>query len=82
VRHPIYPTYIFLVCPAIVIAFASWPGLSIPFVAYGLYRLLIPREEARLEAVFDAHREYRRRVRGLVARVRRSSERTSRAMAA
>jgi protein-S-isoprenylcysteine O-methyltransferase Ste14 len=69
VRHPIYATYVFLVCPAVVIAVASWPGLSIPFVAYGLYRLLVPREELRLEAIFgDDYRDYRRRVGGIVPR--------------
>ncbi len=69
IRHPIYAAYIFLVCPAVVIVVASWPGLSIPFVAYGLYRLLIPREEAHLEAVFgDDYRDYRQRVGGIVPR--------------
>ena len=83
VRHPIYAAYIFLVCPAVVIAVASWPGLSIPFVAYGLYRLLIPREEARLEAVFgDEYRDYRRRVGGIVPRRRPAPDREDQARAA
>jgi protein-S-isoprenylcysteine O-methyltransferase Ste14 len=76
VRHPIYAVYIFLVCPAIVIAVASWPGLTIPCVAYGLYRLLIGREEARLEASFgDEYRVYRRRVGGIVPRRRAVDDR-------
>lgn len=82
-RHPIYAIYIFLVCPAVAIALASWPGLTVPFVAYGLYRLLIPREEARLEAVFgDEYRAYRRQVGGIVPRRRPARDREDQPRAA
>jgi protein-S-isoprenylcysteine O-methyltransferase Ste14 len=70
VRNPIYALFIFLVCPAVALVAGTWVVLATPFVAYGLYRLLIPREEAGLRARFgEAYEAYRRRVPGLVPRL-------------
>jgi hypothetical protein len=42
----VYATFILLACPAVALARASWLGLGVPFAACGIFRLLIPREEA------------------------------------
>ena len=69
VRNPIYSAFIFIECPGLVLALWSWPGLALPFVAYGLYRLWIPAEEELLRRRFgDYYGVYRRRVPGLVPR--------------
>ncbi len=71
VRHPIYADFIFLTCPAVVLVAWAWPMLALPFVAYGLYRLFIGGEEARLIEEFGAaYTAYRERVPALVPRLR------------
>jgi len=71
VRHPIYSAFIFLDCTAVVLIAWSWPMLVLPFFAYGVYRLLIGGEEARLAREFGAaYADYRRRVPALIPRFR------------
>jgi protein-S-isoprenylcysteine O-methyltransferase Ste14 len=75
VRHPIYATYILLVCPAVMLVVASWPGLAIPLVAYCFFRLLIPREERRLRTRFgDEYRAYERQSNRILPRLRAQAE--------
>jgi protein-S-isoprenylcysteine O-methyltransferase Ste14 len=71
VRHPIYSAFIFLDATAVALLAWSWPMLALPFVTYGVYRLLIGGEEARLEREFgSAYADYRERVPALVPRFR------------
>jgi protein-S-isoprenylcysteine O-methyltransferase Ste14 len=67
VRDPIYSAFIFLACAGLALLLWSWPGLTLPLIAYALYRRWIPLEEARLEQRFGAeYAAYRRRVPALV----------------
>jgi protein-S-isoprenylcysteine O-methyltransferase Ste14 len=69
VRNPIYSAFIFVECPGLVLALWAWPGLVLPFVAFGLYRLWIPAEEEVLRRRHGVYYEiYVRRVPGLVPR--------------
>jgi protein-S-isoprenylcysteine O-methyltransferase Ste14 len=69
VRNPIYSAFIFIECPGLVLWLWAWPALALPFVAYGLYRHYIPREEEGLRRTFGAaYDAYRRRVPALVPR--------------
>lgn len=75
VRHPIYAIHILLVCPAVALAVASWPGLTIPLVAYCLFRLLIPREERLLRTRFgDEYRAYEGHLNRILPRCRAQAE--------
>lgn len=67
VRNPIYSVFIFLTCPGLVLFLWSWPAFALPLLAYSLYRLFIPAEEAVLLERFGwEYAAYRRRVPGLV----------------
>ncbi len=67
VRNPIYSVFIFLACPGLVLFLWSWPGVALPLLAYSLYRLFIPAEEAVLRQRFGQEYDaYLRRVPGLV----------------
>jgi len=67
VRHPIYAAFIFVECPGLALALWAWPGLALPLVAYGLYRLWVPVEEEELWQRFGSqYGAYCRQVRGVV----------------
>ena len=71
VRNPLYSAFIFLASAGLALLLWSWPGLTLPLIAYALYRRWIPLEEARLERRFGAeYAAYRRRVPALVPRLR------------
>jgi protein-S-isoprenylcysteine O-methyltransferase Ste14 len=71
VRNPLYSAFIFLACAGLALLLWSWPGLTLPLIAYALYRRWIPLEEARLERRFGAeYAAYRRRVPALVPHLR------------
>ncbi len=44
-RHPIYGTWILFTVPGVVLIFPYLLGITIPFVMYGIFRLLIVKEE-------------------------------------
>jgi protein-S-isoprenylcysteine O-methyltransferase Ste14 len=61
-RHPLYGAWIVLLLPGIAILTRSWPFLLMPFVAYGVFKSLIGREDNYLEERFGkAYIDYRER---------------------
>lgn len=63
VRHPIYAAWITFIIPGIVLIRGSILGMSVPIVMYGIFRILIRKEEQYLEEKFgEEYREYRRKV--------------------
>jgi protein-S-isoprenylcysteine O-methyltransferase Ste14 len=52
VRHPIYASWIYIIIPAIVILWGSILAISIPFVAYLIFKKLIHIEEEYLAQKF------------------------------
>ena len=63
VRHPIYSSAIVLNLPGIAFLTRSWPLFLMPLVAYGVFKLLIHREDEYLERRFgQAYLDYRARV--------------------
>jgi len=63
VRHPVYSVHVFLTAPGLALMVRSWALLTVPVFMYVVLRLLIGREEARLEGHFgQAYRDYKRRV--------------------
>ena len=51
-RHPAYAAWIVFIIPGILAFFRSWILLGIPAVMYVTFRLVIQREERRLEDEF------------------------------
>jgi protein-S-isoprenylcysteine O-methyltransferase Ste14 len=67
VRHPIYSSAIVLNLPGIAFLTRSWPLFLMPLVAYGVFKLLIHREDEYLERRFgQAYLAYRARVNEVV----------------
>ena len=63
VRHPIYSSAIVFNLPGIAFLTRSWPLFLMPLVAYGVFKLLIHREDEYLERRFgQAYLDYRARV--------------------
>ena len=63
VRHPIYSSAIVFNLPGIALLTRSWPLFLMPLVAYGVFKLLIHREDEYLERRFgQAYLDYRARV--------------------
>ena len=50
VRHPIYASWILLLLPGVALMCRSWLVLTATVVGYASFRVLIPREEAAVEA--------------------------------
>jgi len=72
VRHPIYTALIFVQCPGLIVWLWGWPALVLPFVAYGLSRWAVRREESRLYDHFGpSYEAYQRTVPALFPRLRR-----------
>ena len=66
VRNPIYSAWIVFNVPGLVLLLRSWPMFFAPLLAYGLFRLLVGKEEKYLEEHFgQAYTEYKARVPGL-----------------
>ncbi len=51
-RHPLYSSFIFFIVPGIVLLFESWILLTIPFIMYLTFRILIIEEEKYLKSEF------------------------------
>ncbi len=67
VRHPIYGAFILLIVPGLVIAARSIPGLTVPVVMYGLFRIFIGEEDRHLQDVFgEEYEEYEENVGAIV----------------
>jgi len=63
VRHPIYASWIVLIIPGIVLYWGAFLGLTIPFVAYLVFKKFIPVEEDYLLALFgNQYRRYKYKV--------------------
>ena len=63
VRHPIYSSAIVFNLPGIALLTRSWPLFLMPLVAYGVFKLLIHREDEYLERRFgQAYLDYRAQV--------------------
>ncbi len=63
VRNPIYAAWIVFVIPGLVLLLCSWPMFFAPFLAYGLFKMLVGKEEKYLEERFgQAYKEYKARV--------------------
>lgn len=62
-RNPMYSGMIVAYLGGVIIAETLWPLVTLPFAIFGLYNIVIAREERHLtEAFGDAYREYQRRV--------------------
>ena len=67
VRNPIYSAWIVFLIPGLVMFSRSWPVLLTPLVAYGVFKLLIHREDEYLKKRFGAtYQQYRSQVRELL----------------
>ena len=63
VRHPVYSSAIVFNLPGIALLTRSWPLFLTPLVAYGVFKLLIHREDEYLGRRFgQAYLDYRDRV--------------------
>ena len=63
VRHPIYATWILLICPGIVLFFRSWPMLFVPLIAYISFKVSIHKEDNYLKEKYGQENlDYRLRV--------------------
>ena len=63
VRNPIYAAWIVFNIPGLVLLLRSWPMFFAPFLAYGLFKMLVGKEEKYLEERFgQAYLEYKARV--------------------
>lgn len=51
-RHPLYSSFIFFLVPGIVLFLNSWLLLTLPFVMYVIFRILIKKEENYLKDEF------------------------------
>ena len=62
-RHPLYGSFILFIIPGICLLFKSWIALSVPFVMYVFFRILIKEEEDYLSGRFRTEYEkYKREV--------------------
>ena len=58
-RNPMYAAWILLLVPAIGLLLDSWPIVTLSFVAYAGFKLLVGREYLELEQAFGpAYRRY------------------------
>jgi len=63
VRNPIYAAWIIFNIPGLVLLLRSWPMFFAPFLAYGLFKMFVGKEEKYLEERFgQAYLEYKARV--------------------
>jgi protein-S-isoprenylcysteine O-methyltransferase Ste14 len=70
-RHPIYGSWIVFIVPGIILILNSLLGLTIPFVMYAIFKILIAEEEIYLEEKFgDQYFEYKRKVGGIFPKLR------------
>lgn len=62
-RHPIYGTWILFIAPGMVFIFPYLLGITVPMVMYGIFRLLIVKEEKYLLKKFGKkYLEYTKKV--------------------
>jgi len=62
-RHPIYGTWIVFIVPGLVLMVPYLLGITVPFVMYGIFRLLIAKEEKYLLKKFgNKYLEYTKKV--------------------
>ncbi len=67
VRNPIYAAWIVFNIPGLVLLLRSWPMFFAPFLAYGLFKMLVRKEEKYLEERFgQAYLDYRSRVNEII----------------
>ena len=67
VRNPIYAAWIVFNIPGLVLLVRSWPMFVAPFLAYGLFKVLVSKEERYLEERFgQAYLDYRSRVNEII----------------
>lgn len=67
VRNPIYAAWIVFNIPGLVLLVRSWPMFVAPFLAYGLFKVLVSKEERYLEERFgQAYLDYRSRVNQII----------------
>ena len=52
VRNPIYAAWIVFNIPGLVLLLRSWPMFVAPFLAFGLFKLLVGKEEKYLQERF------------------------------
>ena len=63
VRNPIYAAWIIFIIPGLVLLLRFWPMFFAPFLAYGLFKMLVGKEEKYLEERFgETYLEYKARV--------------------
>ena len=68
VRNPIYAAWIVFNIPGLVLLLRSWPMFFAPFLAYGLFKMLIGKEEKYLQERFgQAYLDYRLQVNEIVS---------------
>ncbi|MFH1020806.1 MAG: isoprenylcysteine carboxylmethyltransferase family protein [Pseudomonadota bacterium] len=53
-RHPIYSAWIVFIVPGMAFLTNSWLGLTAPIAMYGLFKVLIKKEENYLQEKFGA----------------------------
>jgi protein-S-isoprenylcysteine O-methyltransferase Ste14 len=67
VRNPIYAAWVVFNIPGLVLLLRSWPMFFAPFLAYGLFKMFVGKEEKYLQERFgQAYAEYKARVPELV----------------
>jgi len=63
VRHPIYATWILLICPGFILLFRSWLMFLVSVVAYISFKAYIHKEDDYLKNKFgQAYSDYRSKV--------------------
>lgn len=74
-RHPMYSALILLMLPGVGLMSHSWLIMANVLVAYLAFKLLIKREDRKLEAAFgQAYLDYRARTNEIVPWVRRGAK--------
>jgi protein-S-isoprenylcysteine O-methyltransferase Ste14 len=67
VRHPMYSGIIVFFAPGVALWFRSWIILTVPLVAYIIFKILIPKEEKYLEEKFGKeYLDYKSKVNAVI----------------
>jgi protein-S-isoprenylcysteine O-methyltransferase Ste14 len=67
VRHPMYSGIIVFFAPGVALWFRSWIILTVPVVAYIIFKILIPKEEKYLEEKFGKdYLDYKSKVNAVI----------------
>jgi protein-S-isoprenylcysteine O-methyltransferase Ste14 len=70
-RNPMYCGFIVFLVPGIALWLRSWPLLTVPIVAYVVFKRLVAKEEKYLEEKFgQEYLEYKSRVNSIIPLVR------------